>query len=165
MIQRLQTIYLLVTISLLSVMSFVPFAKVATNDGELILKPFLISESGSAQASLSAVVGLTYLSAIAFLAMLVAIFTIFKFKNRILQIKLCFINMVLFFGLQAFTLYSMYKASSFIEGMNSQISGYSAGINFSLVAILPFVAVVFTYLAYRGIIKDENLIKSLNRIR
>lgn len=79
---------------------------------------------------------------------------IFFYKNRMLQLRFCYVELVLLLGLQIFIGYSIYTLK--VDGDN---------MIYSVTAIIPIVASIFMWLAVRGIIKDEALILSLNRIR
>lgn len=81
---------------------------------------------------------------------LLALITIFLFKNRKLQIRLSLLGIVL----QLVTLVIYFH----------QIKTYVQG-NFTLTSALSFVIPVFFILAWLGIRKDEKLIKSMDRLR
>lgn len=81
---------------------------------------------------------------------LLALITIFLFKNRKLQIRLSLLGIVL--QLVALVIYFQ------------QIKTYVQG-NFTLTSALSFIIPVFFILAWLGIRKDEKLIKSMDRLR
>lgn len=81
---------------------------------------------------------------------LLALITIFLFKNRKLQIRLNLLGIVL----QLVVLVIYFQ----------QIKTYVQG-NFTLTSALSFVIPVFFILAWLGIRKDEKLIKSMDRLR
>jgi hypothetical protein len=81
--------------------------------------------------------------------------TIFKFKNRILQMKLAIINIVVVFILGALIFYNAWSGSKLLSG-DSYLTLYF---------IFPFIAVILIYMAYRAIKKDELLVRSIDRIR
>lgn len=86
------------------------------------------------------------------------LFIIFMFKNRKLQIKLIYIQIVLvvLLGIWLFT-----TASQLLSTMNRSIHADSIGVGLFL---LP-IAVLFFILAIRGIQNDEKLIRSADRLR
>lgn len=169
MIQRIQTLYLIIVVALLTSMALLPLATIESHETlnsaaiELQVKPFTIGEG--AQNTLTAYTGSIYYSAILSISLLITMATIFFYKRRMLQIRLCFTNMALLLGLQVFAGYTLYKSVSFVEQMNSSVANYSPGVSFSVVDVFPVISIIFTYLAFRGIMRDEMLIKSLNRIR
>ena len=79
-----------------------------------------------------------------------ALITIFLFKNRTLQLRLCFLGILL----EAVLLYLYYReVSSFTQG------------TYSLTAILHSIIVLAFVLAARGINKDAKLLKESDRLR
>ena len=84
----------------------------------------------------------------------VAIGAIALYHNRILQAKVCLINMLLLLGWYAVYAY-----------LATSLPGEQEHFRVSFAAALPFVAMVFTFLARRGVIADEKLVRSMDRIR
>ena len=148
MIQRIQTIYLLVITVLLIVMMCLPV-------GNFIAADNSITEMNN----LSLVAGevANYkpwaLFAILLVSALVSFFTIFMFKKRMQQIRLSIFNIVLMIGyyitLVAFIL--------ILKGDASFVPAWTV--------CLPFIALVFDWLAIRAIGKDEMLVKAYDRLR
>ncbi len=163
MIQRVQTLFLLLATILLTITLFNPVATAITSDGELLIRPFTFGDG--AQNSVSQISGVLYLSILLISSALISLFTIFCYRHRPFQTRLCVINIGLQIGVQIFVIYSIYRLNGFIEQMNIESSDYSSGVSYSLVAVLPIISAISTYLAARNIIKDELLIKSLNRLR
>jgi len=86
----------------------------------------------------------------------IALITIFFYKKRKVQLKLCYTNIIailLFYG----AFFSYYYAAK--NSMNIEFSSLNFGI------ILPIVALIFNILATSKIKADEKLIRSLDRIR
>ena len=86
---------------------------------------------------------------------LLALITIFNYKKRPLQIKLCYLVLGLIIASYAvsFIAYGLPTTASF------------SNIN-SIVAIAsPLLAIIFDLLAIKGIKKDHKLVNSLNRLR
>jgi Domain of unknown function (DUF4293) len=81
---------------------------------------------------------------------LLALITIFLYKNRKLQIRLSLLGVVL--QLAVLAVYFQ------------QIKTYVQG-NFTLTSAVSFIIPVFFILAWLGIRKDEKLIKSMDRLR
>jgi hypothetical protein len=84
-----------------------------------------------------------------------AIITIFLFKNRKLQIKATYVLLFLL-GL----LYALYFI---FDRQGLPFTELFRQVRFTIV--FPFIAFIFVYLAIRGIKKDEKLIRSLDRLR
>jgi len=87
--------------------------------------------------------------------MLLALITIFLYKKRLIQIRLCIFNAFLLI-----VFYLIYACFLFIG-----INGIKLSFDFSYGLAFPFIAFIFDLLAINAIHKDENLVKSLDRIR
>ena len=85
---------------------------------------------------------------------LVSIVTIFLFSNRKLQFVLGRLNIILNFVLLGLFVYWSLKVSG-----ESQISEKGIGM------LIPIVSIVFLVLANKAIKKDEDLVKSVDRLR
>lgn len=95
-------------------------------------------------------------ASIAGLSALLALINIFLYKKRKVQMKIGTLTsvLILFFYVTVFIYFYSYSGKHDLS-----FSGVQYGI------ILPFVALVFNILATLRIKKDENLVKSLDRIR
>jgi hypothetical protein len=149
MIQRIQSIFL--------------FLAAAAGFGQFAL-PYLRTEPGNPAASLPALadnvvnpmdnpglLGLCVLSGVVSLA------AIFLFKNRPLQARLAggaIVASVLLAALMGFFVFQLFQQMP--EGGSVQ---YGAGLG------LPVVALVLNWLAANFIRKDENLVRSADRLR
>lgn len=154
MIQRIQTIYLLIIVILLSITFFTPFAYFMGDGEQFDLYVYALkSESGvSVQATL-------YAAILPALALILPFITIFLYKNRMLQVRLCVVEVVLLLG--SLIIMGIYYFLS--NRLFSELAHNLQGLKISFA--LPFVALLFAWLAFRAIFKDELLIRSLNRIR
>lgn len=101
----------------------------------------------------------TYLGILAVCCTILPLITIFLFKRRWVQIRMCIVEMVLLLGLQIFFVFYLWRTQSSI----SVLENYS--ISYSVVSIVPLVGIILSYLAFRGIARDEALVRSLDRIR
>ena len=82
---------------------------------------------------------------------------IFLYKNRKLQMKICLTHLILLIILIISTISQNYLMHS--NDINSFITTYYIDI------IIPIISILFVVLAYKGVKKDENLIKSMDRLR
>lgn len=80
---------------------------------------------------------------------------IFLFKNRILQMRLCTFGILLQVGW-----YLVYGVFAFLL-----TNTFEATFRVHWAASLPFAAIVLLTLAWRSILKDEKLVRSLDRLR
>lgn len=149
MLQRIQTVYLLVSFLLLTLMIFFPLFEF--NAGAYIFDPFQIkstAEGGETLASYPIAIFLI-ITALSHLG------TIFLFKNRPLQMRITtFLSIFLlgFYALLAFYYFVI---------INFEITETKA----QLTLIVPLIAAVLTFMANRQIKKDENLVRSADRFR
>lgn len=157
MIQRIQTLYLLLAAAAVSLMFVYPFALFATVGNELLQVAFNgIKYVGDAQASVDYVARFTVFPALLGIILIGLLVTIFLYKKRMLQLRISTILLVLivfFYGVIVYYLYVMLSPESTIT------------YTLKPVLAMPFIAGVFIYLAIRAIGRDEALIRSLDRLR
>jgi len=157
MIQRIQTLYLLLAAAAVSLMFVYPFALFATVGNELLQVAFNgITHVGEAQASVDSVVRFTVFPALLGNYTIGLLVAVFLYKKRMLQLRISTILLVLiffFYGVIVYYLYVMLSPESTIT------------YTLKPVLAMPFVAGVFIYLAIRAIGRDEALIRSLDRLR
>ena len=153
MIQRIQSLYLLVATALMACTLFSPIASVVTADGEtLTLTAFSWFGGG---------IGYAWVFALLFgVATLVPFITIFLFNNRKRQVGLCAAEGVLQLG-------SILVIALFYWMISPDIfpAGALISKSFGWAPIMPIVALIPTFLAGRAIFRDEVLVRSLDRIR
>ena len=147
MIQRIQTLYLLISAILVAFLFALPFAEIV-KDGSIYLFNFkgilldgTLKENGLA---ISVLIGI--ILALHGLAIL-------SYKNRIRQIRVIVFSILLMLGLFGMFFFFTYYTFS------------GAQISFKLSMVFPLVAIILDYLAIRSIGKDEALIRSIDRIR
>ncbi|MEX1188135.1 MAG: DUF4293 domain-containing protein [Bacteroidia bacterium] len=86
------------------------------------------------------------------------IVAVFLFKSRKLQLRISSSAML------SFTAFVILLAAVINENIKL-IEGYTGEGSYSWGLSLPFVAVIFLFLGSRAIRKDENLIRSVDRLR
>lgn len=136
MIQRIQTIYLLLAFITMGILSFV-FPLETNAAGE---KVFFTDHT----------VDLILFG----LSAILSIVTIFLFKNRKLQFVLCRLNIILNLILLGLFVYHSLSLSG-------EVATSEKGIGM----FLPIFSIVFLVLANKAIKKDEDLVKSVDRLR
>ena len=141
MIQRIQTLWLLLATAAAGSMFFLPVYGVKMQDSTF--KNFIVSAS--------------YPLFILVIALaLLPLLTIFLFKKRSLQMKLTWLGILLAI-LTAFIVYL--KAGDFAAHFNAGSSSYK------IAAAMPVVTMVFLFLAFRKIRSDEKMVRSVDRLR
>ncbi len=153
MIQRIQTLYLLIATALMAVATFTPIAKFFDGVQEYVLTAFALKDAAGATAQPA-----IYMGILLALAGLLPFIVIFLYKNRQLQIRLCAAEVVLLVGAQIVMGIYYYLSMRLFEGVDG-LGSIKIG------AIMPLIAIVFVVLAIRAIFRDEVLVRSLDRIR
>ena len=152
MIQRIQTLYLLLATALMACTLFMPIAHVSTAQGELVLQAFKPFGSEMAFGWLFA--------ALFILATLLPLVTIFLFKYRKRQVGLCAAEGVLQLGAVVVILLFYWLI---IPDILQEFTILSKSLGWAF--IMPVAALIPTFLAGRAIFRDEVLVRSLDRIR
>ena len=153
MIQRIQSLYLLAVAALMIAATFTPLAYFVGGVEEYKLFAFSLK---SAEVTHSTI----YMGIIVALSAIVPTVTIFLFKNRMLQVRLCAVEIVVLLGCIAFMAIYFW-----LSGANALEAAVVEHRQFGWAAIMPIVALVLVSLAARATFKDEVLVRSLDRIR
>ncbi len=165
MLQRIQTIYLLVTFILTVLLFFLPMGFDMVGGGAE--KAFelnavgayqIISDPGTSTTTTQFAKGAWALFALVSIILGVTAYDILLFKRRIFQIRVAIFNMMLHLGV--YVLFAFYY---FFLMPNQGVIQGSFQPNWTIV--LPIVNVILTYLAIRAIGSDEALVRSLDRLR
>ena len=155
MIQRIQTLYL----SLIALITLIflsgRFLSFTDKTGAVIKVTFNGIFRDIVGQSPEMIEKLLPLSVLIILIPIISIITIFIFKNRKIQLRLTWFLIIL--------------ASVFVIALIhvsfSVISKFEARIIPGFKMILPIFILIFSILAYRGIKKDDQLVKSYDRLR
>jgi len=149
MIQRKQTLFLAASVILfLSTFGF-PFGTIGTHE---LHNYKVMSADGTAVEGINTY----YFSIPLAIASLISAYAIFLYNNR--QRQMAIVRLSFIFYAASFALMSLYIMNA-VKGLEGQ--PFSLGISF----FLPFAAFFANLIALRGIKKDEQLIKSLDRLR
>lgn len=149
MIQRVQTLFLLAIVALSLLLFFFPFTLINIGDSKFLLtlmpgclramvKPFIY-----VPMALNGVI------------MVLSLYTIFKFKRRKKQMKFAQLLMLL----SAFLIGSLFTMDFIKSGETPVV------MDFKIVAFIPAINVVLAFLARWFIKKDDDLVRSSDRIR
>jgi hypothetical protein len=155
MLQRVQTIWLFLASAAIFCLFLFPYLQVYNPDGSFrAVKITGVQESVGGQIVQSE--SFLALTIVTVIIALIPLITIFLFKNRKLQIKLCYLSIAAILG---FSFWLVQTAKQVLGPITLQSENYGLGV------ILPSLSVFFIVLALRGIRKDEKLIKSADRLR
>ena len=147
MLQRIQTVYLLIIVALTVATLFLPLAVLQQGDALFSFDASGLSTMIGEPELLYPAWGLFALTAI---IAIIALVTIFLYKKRILQIRLCVFNALLILGFYGYSL-------------KGDMEGASVSVKIAL--SFPLVNLILDYLAIRNIGADEALVRSLDRLR
>ncbi|MFS4448284.1 DUF4293 domain-containing protein [Maribacter sp. 2307UL18-2] len=136
MIQRIQSVYLLLVALFTGVGPFMAYLWLDTQGGEFYAQNEL------------------WISIAFYAAAVLALVTIFLFKNRQNQFVMNRLNMILQLFLLGFFVYRSLNLSG-----ETLVSEKGIGM------LIPVFSIVFLVLANRAIKKDEDLVKSVDRLR
>ena len=155
MIQRIQSLYLLFVVVFVAALYSIPsgiFDDGAFNISHLVMKG-IVKQTSEGSVLVEPKNLFVILSVI---SLFLAIAAIFLFKNRPLQIKLCW---ALIFSLTILFIYVV------VNVLMIKSSGVYAIVNFGKGAALPIISVLPAFMAIRAIKKDDDLVKSVDRLR
>jgi uncharacterized membrane protein len=156
MIQRKQSIYLLLVAVMMSWTLLRPYAEMVLRDGYTLI---FYGLSIKKHSTLNEFEYLKYTAPLFLLILITGslnLVNIFLFNRRILQIRLCIASVILL----AFILLTML----YYDTMARSTYDYTLH-TFRLAAIFPIIGIILNFLAYRAIHGDELLVKSYDRIR
>jgi glucan phosphoethanolaminetransferase (alkaline phosphatase superfamily) len=157
MIQRVQTIFLfLVGVCMAICLATVSWEKTGSQSGEKAMLNAFSLEHQKAGAVVSSTPTF-YIAILALVAAAIAVYSIFQYRNRLQQIKLGALNSLLMAALSGIILYFSKHAETLFDA--SRNGNYKIGI-FAVIAGL-----VFNMIANRLIRRDEQLVRSADRMR
>lgn len=154
MIQRIQSLFLLAASILSAIFIFHPISSMIITGGvEAEFLPYGLISAGDTSKMIYNTFPVIILAVITTILNITAIFI---YKRRNVQMRICVYNILLTIGL-IISIFSYY----FLIKRNFDISTHA----FSYTSVLPFVNVILIFQAFRGIRRDDLLLKSYNRLR
>jgi len=153
--QRIQTVYLLAATVLMSLMLFLPLAVIAsegTGIYSVLSRGWYTAGEGLTEPAMPTWPVFILVSVLSLLPLV----NIFLFRKRTLQMRICIYSIILGFGLIGLIYYY------FVVGFR-QLDDPVYALRFPMV--LPAIYIITIYLAFRGIRKDEILVRSMDRLR
>jgi len=151
MIQRIQTIYLLATVILTSLVIAFPLMEIISGEGVFYTVTVL-----GAYVDKSMEYSVWVLLALCIVNILVSLAAITQFKKRILQMRLSTFNVLITVGF-----YVMLGGYYWI--LKERFSASEIAFNWTVV--LPAINIILTYLSIRAIGRDEALVRATERLR
>jgi len=154
MIQRIQSIYLLTASLLIGSLLFLPFIEIVSANGDI----YRFDSSGFYREGIQNPKVIFESLSIMLLVIVSAIFifiTIFQYNRRTRQIGFSKLNILIILVVSAIMCYDVNRCVQLTQGIYS-LKVYLA---------FPLISIILIYLAIKAIIKDERLLKSIDRIR
>lgn len=152
MLQRPQTIYLLGAFLISLLLLTGPVAEFSNETGEYQLKHSGLVDSTGERLQVD-----TWPMSVLFIAVAaLAFLNIFSYMNRMRQMRICIFLMLLHAGITGMIFYYIWAAGNNL--------GDAATLHQWRI-IIPPVAIILLYLAFRRIRRDELMVKAYDRIR
>lgn len=164
MIQRIQSVFLLLTVSAMTVTVFMPlWQKVDVERSEIVTISALElthikyadGQPGSDEVLLEK--STVYIALLALASVAVSLFSIFQYRNRLRQIQLGALNSLLIGGALIATLWNSWKAEELLA--TEQPGAYLFAFYLFLLSL------ILNSLANRFIRRDERLVRDSDRLR
>lgn len=152
MIQRIQTVYLFLVVVCLTVAMCTPVGYFLQHDAGMSAELYNLYS-----CNMEGIRDYSWWSLFAILCIagILPLLAIFMYKKRMIQVRLTVFSAILLLGYYAVLVALLYS--------QKDIKFEAFIINWTLA--LPLVSMILEYLAFRSIMKDELMIRSLDRIR
>ena len=151
MIQRIQSVYLLLVTVLLVMAMCMPIGQFIGADGvtAYLIKPLGVNLADGEFQSTWGLFGILLLGAV------IALCSIFLYRNRMLQVRMTIFGSLLLVGYYIAFFVFMFVLKDELD----------ASFQLGWALCLPLVAIILNYLAFRGIYRDELMVKAADRLR
>jgi len=153
MIQRIQSVFLLVAAIVTIILLFIPIGDIYTAEAQYTFTCFNVHLPNG-----QVVMSTLYIALILILSACISIYAIFKYKDRMKQTKIVSVNMLVF--LVAIML-MIWVYPDFLFPKKFEMAGFRFNY-WIMIFVLPPVCM---FLANRFIRKDERLVRSADRLR
>jgi len=153
MIQRIQSVYLFLASAVIYAFYLFPIANILSADGAKKIMITGVFETLNGQVAQTT--SFTLLSVVTGIVGIIPLILIFLYKNRKRQATYVYLTVLILIGLSFWIAQTIKGASNGLL----QVSDYGIGAGLSSVSILLLV------LAAKGILRDEKLVKSADRLR
>ncbi len=151
MIQRIQSVYLFLVAVLLTATAFMPIGRFVGADNVTVhvFRPLEVSLANGESQSTWGLFGILMLGAV------IALGTVFLYRNRMLQIRMTVFSSILLVGF-----YVAFLAFTFVLQEDLE-----AGFRLKWGLSLPAVCIILNYLSFRAIYRDEVMVRAADRLR
>lgn len=159
MIQRIQSIYLLLSALAITAMYFLPLALIPGSSEEFYLNAGGIGSAENAENLPLIHINFLPLFGMMLLEIIFTLIIIFQYKKRNRQMMLGKANLLILTALIAAVFFYADYAKTFAGLPKETI------VNYQFACLLPVLSIILNYLAIRAIKKDEDLVRAADRLR
>lgn len=161
MIQRVQSIFLLIAIIIPIVLIFLPLGYLTTDAAQYVYNSISLKENIPDGAS---VIRLYYLAFCLFLTSVLAGVALFSYKNRVKQMQIVSFTMIVFLITLMLILW-ICPDIIFKKFFGARMEDFTFIFNTVPLIIMIIIEAVCLFMANRFIKKDEELVRSADRLR
>jgi len=171
MIQRIQTLFLVLAAVLSAAVMFLPLTNFSVSGQDIVNGTFFYefdiflfgikNLEGIYPDNIGNILNMTLYIALLSVIILISTASIFLYKNRPLQMKLCRLNLILSI---AFVVFLLYLPGTLVEKLTSMQTDF-VNYKFKIGVYVQLAVLVFLFLANKFIKRDEMLVKSADRLR
>jgi hypothetical protein len=155
MLQRIQSVYLALIVLIFGALFFMPFAQVVSAETTYQFNAFGIKMTDGSYLRTA-----YYVLAAVVIVMIYNIVILAYFKNRVMQIKLAKLNGIVLAMIIGLVVLSVdHMATGLL------IAETEPTVEYGLGTYLLFLPLILNYLAIKAIRKDEELVRSADRLR
>ncbi|MBN2347208.1 MAG: DUF4293 domain-containing protein [Bacteroidales bacterium] len=155
MIQRPQTIYLAIVTILMIFLLFIPIAELMLY-GDDLAKFFSYGVVGMDTKNTGLLLSTIPISILIFIIIILSVVTIVFYKKRPRQLRLCVFNILLMIGLIIMIFFYYFTIKKDLGVIQH---------TFRFAIVIPPISIILAFQAFRGIRRDEFLVKSYERLR
>ena len=160
MIQRVQTLYLFLVVILSAVMFFTPiggfYNKTTLEVYDLTFMGVFLQDNMQTVENNPSVMPVWGLSILTAVIPVIALISIFLYRKRVLQARFNVFNILLMVGYYALLFFYIWIGKLKLHADESFLCIPSS---------FPLISIILSALAIRGILRDEALVRSLDRLR
>lgn len=161
MIQRVQSIFLLIATIVPIVLIFIPFGYLTTDAAQYVYNSISLKENIPDGAS---VIRLYYLAFCLALTAGMSCFALFRYKNRVKQMQTVSFTMIIFLVTLLLILW-VCPDIVFKKFFGARMEDFIFNFNTVPLIIMIIIEAVCLFMANRFIKKDEELVRSADRLR
>ncbi|WP_055145806.1 DUF4293 domain-containing protein [Jiulongibacter sediminis] len=155
MLQRIQSLLLLLSVIALGVFLSTNTWSGGTESNEILVNPYQVVQTKGGLAAFKKEI--FYVAVLAALAIAIGVFTIFQYKNRVRQMLFVALNSLLIGAAVAVSVYHVKYDAMTLHGAGEG--------KFEIGLYAGFAALALNWLANRFIKKDEKMVKDADRMR